>query len=569
MLFIAALFLIIARFLSVWSGTPFPVNLVTSDSMQPSLFEGDVVAWTPAKIDDLSEGDVIVFKSHISWPDEKIVVHRISDIKESSSGKTLLETKGDKNEWVDQAGPHIPEPYIREENLMGKVISVGQVPLKVPFVGLIGLWMNQGLEAITQSTSSKESMNYAGVFAPLMISSVILVALIFILPERAKTFKEKIRLYVFGAKPLNIKKTAAAFLIAYIVFFALIHAFAFDSQTAAVGIDTDSKSDVAIDFGRIKTGSESFPKDLQILNPSTMPVKGIIFGKGDLDSYISKKTFNLSRGQSSSEKLIASAPNATLAGIYSGDIMVYSSPFWLLFPDSFVQSLLDWNAQATVYILDLLSAVILTTLTLLLLVGITFISDKIAIWLIDKSWLKPSKPILKRNHVKKLSSLKNKIKKAPSKSMGWILKITYSESEGKETFFTNYGKPIIASLVLFPILFFINDPIASMILAILFGGAIAYFISCKLRRKIVLTTIIIMIIATAHMLIQSNLIILEQQTDMMQMLSLSVGSIGLYLLILSLLLIPFAAISWAIARLIRNVKEQKDPLLSLEGSCDL
>ena len=82
--------------------------------MSPTLMEGDVVAWTPSNIDDIVEGDVIVFKSSLHWPDEKIVVHKVSKILKDQKGNTILETKGDKNKWTDQAGPHIPEPYIRE-----------------------------------------------------------------------------------------------------------------------------------------------------------------------------------------------------------------------------------------------------------------------------------------------------------------------------------------------------------------------------------------------------------------------------------------------------------------------
>ena len=569
MLFIAALFLIIARFLSVWSGTPFPINLVTSDSMQPTLFEGDVVAWTPTNIEDVEVGDVIVFKSYISWPDEKIVVHRVSNITEKSDGRILLETKGDKNKWTDQAGPHIPEPYIRENNLMGKVISAGQVPLKVPFVGIIGLWINDGLEAISQPTSAKESLNYAGVFAPLAISAIILVILIFILPEQANTFKEKIRMLIFGPKPLNIKKTAALFLIAYIVFLAIIHAFAFDSQTAAVGINAEGDKTAAINFGRIKPGTESFPKNMNIINPSTMPVKGIVFGNGNITDHVSKNTFSLDSGEVNSSKLNAYALNSTASGLYDGKIMVYSSPFWLMFPDPFVEMLLDWNGEATVYILDLLSAIILTALTMLLLIGITFFSEKITSLAIDSSWSHYPRLVLKKKYVKKMISIKNSGKKAVKNSLGWVLDIEYSKPEGKETFFTSYGKPIIASLVLLPFLFITNDPIIAMMLSIVSGGIIAYSISCKIRKKIVLTTLIIMIISSSYMVIQSNFIILEQQKDMMEMLSLSVVATGVYLLIVSFLLIPFAAISWAVTRYIRNVKEQKDPLLALEGTCDL
>jgi len=181
--------------LTVWTGTPFPIDLVTSDSMSPALMEGDIVAWTPINIEDVDVGDVIVFRSYIHWPDEKIVVHRVSDIKTGNKGNLLLETKGDKNDWTDQVGPHIPEPYIREDHLMGKVLSIGQQPLKIPFIGYLGIWINQGLNLLSQPTSSKESLSYAGIFAPLTISVVILVILIFILPEnylkKQKQLKKK------------------------------------------------------------------------------------------------------------------------------------------------------------------------------------------------------------------------------------------------------------------------------------------------------------------------------------------------------------------------------------------
>jgi len=563
------MFLIIARFLSVWAGTPFPIDLVTSDSMTPTLMQGDVVAWTPTRIEDIRTGDIIVFRSYVSWPDEKIVVHRVSNITASQNGQLLLETKGDKNAWTDQAGPHIPEPYIRDNHLMGKVLSIGQVPLKVPFVGIFGLWINQGLETISQPTSSKGSLSYAGIFTPLAISAVILVILIFVLPERAKTFKEKIRYFIFGSKPLNLKRTFFTFLIAYIVFFSVIHTFAFDQQTAAVGINADSTKDASIDFGRIKTGSESFPKNLPVINPSAMPVKGIIFGKGDIGNYLSRHTFNLSQGGSNVTELTASAPNGSINGTFTGDIMVYSSPFWLMFPDEFIQPLVNWNPEATIFILDLIAAVVLTIFTMLLLISITFIGSKTANWLIDSSWCHSSHLILKKSVIERFRIIKKKTKKALGKSMGWIIKIEFGNKEETDSNYSKYVKPIIASIVIFPILFLITDPVTAMVISVIIGGLFAYSISCKVRKKIVLTSLIIMVIAIIHMTIQSNFVILDKYTDNLEILSLSFGVIGVYLLLLSLLLIPLIAISWALTRFIRNLKEQKDPLLSLEGHCDL
>lgn len=531
--------------------------------------EGDVVAWTPTRIQDVEIGDVIVFKSHVHWPDEKILVHRVSDIKYTSNGERLLETKGDKNKWVDQAGPHIPEPYIREKNLMGKVISIGQFPLKVPFVGLLGIWINQGFETISQPTSAKDSVSYAGVFAPLTISAVVLVILVFILPEKAKTVKEKLKHYIIGPRPLNVKRTAISFFIAYVVFFMMIHAFAYDSNTASVGVNAQSNDDVGLDFGRLKHDTNSFPLDLPVNNPSAMAVKGVVFGRDDMEPFVSRKIFQLERGDNTYCRLKSYASNNSVNGTYIGDVVVYSSPFWLMFPNELIEALISWNPEASIFILDFFSAVILTVITMAILLTISIIGDRLSIWVIDRSWCHSSRLILRKNIVKKVSIIKKKAKRLLSRGFGWMLKVEYSKVESSETFFTEYAKPMLASLVIIPILVLISDQMTAMIIAVILGGLLAYMISCKKRKKIVLTVLITMIISVIHMVIQSNIIIFDKGVTMLEILALSFGAIGIYLLMLTLLLVPLAAVSWLIVRGIRNVKERKDPLLSLEGSCDL
>jgi len=567
-LFLAALFLITARFLSVWSETPFPVDLVTSDSMSPSLMKGDVVAWTPAKMEDIEVGDVVVFKSYIRWPDEKLLVHRVTDIKKDSQGNLLLETKGDANDWTDQAGPHIPEPYIREDHLMGKAISIGQQPLKIPFVGYIGIWITEGIESLAQPASSKESFSYIGIFTPLTISVVILVILIFVIPEKAKTIKQEIRQYIFGPKQIGLKKTIIFFLIAYIVSFTMIHCFAFDSTTASVGIGDKSPSSET-NFDRLTQGTESLPTELPIFNPSVTTVKGVIFGRGEVYEYVSRKVFELPSEGSKTVFLTASAANKTQNGSYSGEIMVYSSPFWILFPDDFMQNLCNWNAEATVFCLDFLSAAILTTITAVLLVSITLISKMYSILSIDLSWQHATRLIIKIHIIDKMSERKRNIKKSLGKKIGWISKTDLGEIDMEEDPTKSFVKPVLASLIIIPILFFINDQVIAMVLAVIITGVIAYFISCKIRRKIILTAVLTISIAITHMIVQSNLIIIEKNQELMETFSFSLGTIGIYLLILGLLLVPLSLISWFIVRQIRNLKERKEPLLILEGKCDL
>ena len=92
--------------------------------------------------------------------------------------------------------------------------------------------------------------------------------------------------------------------------------------------------------------------------------------------------------------------------------MIYSSPFWMMFPDEFIQNLYNWNSEATVFILDLLSAIILTFITMFLLISITFIGDKFTILITDRSWHHPSKLIIKKGAIKRLSIIRKKIKRS-------------------------------------------------------------------------------------------------------------------------------------------------------------
>ncbi|MGB9637103.1 MAG: signal peptidase I, partial [Thermoplasmata archaeon] len=106
-LFIAVVLILLARFVSITEEHPMPVSVVTSGSMEPTLSRGDIVFWYPCKITDVHAGDIIVYKSYIEK--DKYVLHRVIDIKEEN-GEIMLVTKGDANEYPDQAGAHIVEP---------------------------------------------------------------------------------------------------------------------------------------------------------------------------------------------------------------------------------------------------------------------------------------------------------------------------------------------------------------------------------------------------------------------------------------------------------------------------
>ena len=439
LLFIAVLLLIVARFLSVLSGTPFPLSLITANSMSPALMEGDVVAWAPANIEGIQVGDVIVFKSWVGWPEERYVVHRVVEIK-TIWNKPSFVTKGDANSWIDQAGPHVVEPYVTDKNFVGKTISIGQQPLKIPFVGIIGIWANEGFKSLAQPTSAKGPLTYVGVFAPLTIAVILLVISFFVLPEKTKTIKEKIRLYIFGFRTTNIKKIFLSFLLIYLILLTAIHFFAYDSTSASLGIG-EFPDESSVKLGSISPGRTSTTKYIPVINPGIFPVKGILFGNGELSTFVDRKTFEVEPGGTIKVAITATAPNASKNGTYAGDIMIYSSPLWYIFPEEVIQGIYAFSGKGAVICFDILSACILTALTVFFIVSTEYSTRKYNSWKIDISWHHVSRLFLKKGIGQRMSYSKRKIKQFLGQKTGWILKIDLLEIDPK--------KSILASLLSF------------------------------------------------------------------------------------------------------------------------
>ena len=99
---------------------------IASGSMTPNIYKGDVVIIekTEGEFDNVQEGQVIAYKY-----DGVIIVHRL--VKKLKSGEEYyFYSKGDANNDVDA--------YKITEDMM-----IGVVRVKVPFVGLPTVWLNE------------------------------------------------------------------------------------------------------------------------------------------------------------------------------------------------------------------------------------------------------------------------------------------------------------------------------------------------------------------------------------------------------------------------------------------
>lgn len=108
------------------SGTEYPLSVVVSGSMRPSLNVGDLVVVKAVPPSELKVGDVIVF--HNPLRKQELIVHRIVDIVIADDGKRYFNTKGDANFLTDKDrwGVLVPEDLVE-----GKVVFV------IPYIGLL------------------------------------------------------------------------------------------------------------------------------------------------------------------------------------------------------------------------------------------------------------------------------------------------------------------------------------------------------------------------------------------------------------------------------------------------
>ena len=97
---------------------------IGSDSMNPIYYRGDAIIYYKTAIDDIKEGDILVFQSA-----DAVITHRVTRIIERGN-KIFFQTKGDNNESVDSN-------FVDEENVLGTVKYI------VKYIGYPTVWLNE------------------------------------------------------------------------------------------------------------------------------------------------------------------------------------------------------------------------------------------------------------------------------------------------------------------------------------------------------------------------------------------------------------------------------------------
>ena len=118
--------------LKVVTGSPSPVVVVLSGSMEPAFHRGDLLFLT--LLDTPFEvGEIVVY--NLAGRDIPIV-HRILEVREMENGETKLLTKGDNNPGNDRGLYNPGQLWLERNDIQGRVRG------NLPYVGYLTILMN-------------------------------------------------------------------------------------------------------------------------------------------------------------------------------------------------------------------------------------------------------------------------------------------------------------------------------------------------------------------------------------------------------------------------------------------
>lgn len=179
--------LILLASLRVILGVESPLFVVSSGSMMPTLNIGDIIVVQKVMPEQLSIGDIVVFRNPYA-PYGSPIVHRIVNIRVDEKGNYKIATVGDAiGRGLDQFSP------------WDASLLIGRVVLRIPYIGNLYLFIS------TEGKILSENRSVIIVFVII----ILLIAFLFFGDEGKKKAQKKVwsytnLLYIFAINLLLI-----------------------------------------------------------------------------------------------------------------------------------------------------------------------------------------------------------------------------------------------------------------------------------------------------------------------------------------------------------------------------
>lgn len=367
LIIIALLLILTSRMVAYAGGEKLasPVAVVSSDSMEPTMNVGDMVFWSPATIESVSENDIIVFRSDSH--EEELVTHRVIEVRENN-GQTELITKGDNNENPD------PSPVTQSE-LLGKIVGVNNAPLKLPFVGHIWLSLTTTLGVILANIGGPEML--MGV--PLVTAVMMIILILALSPDEDNS--ELADLVLRGREQkIDFLKMFVVLLIAFSL--VILPSLFYGSDTKEISIGVGEEAGPGDEtFSHVRPGQE-INGNQTVSNQGALSSRLYIKSGGEAGDWtrFEKSYVKVERRSDKKISYTVYVPEDAEQGQYTAEIQNQNSAHWAMYPDGFVINVMDTYPEHGPLYLALLTILLLASLSLATIIILSFLFREFITW---------------------------------------------------------------------------------------------------------------------------------------------------------------------------------------------
>ncbi|MHC1598995.1 MAG: signal peptidase I [Candidatus Methanofastidiosia archaeon] len=320
---------------------PVGMSYVETSSMEPQLKEGDGFFIIPSQlVSSFSVGDVVVFNAE-NYP-YKFLTHRI--VGETPQG---FITQGDNNTFTDQGGTYV-EPYVKHEQIVGKVLQFNGNIVTIPYFGTIIFSLSNFLSSLSTKLFLFIGVSSGSDRLGQLIVGFGLLSFIAIVTDLLSLKKKKPKYNRETKNEAKSQHTIYLFFIIFIVFATTVSVMSMSQSNKVDLIATEGSTNTrAVHLG------DTVEQFLDITNRGFLPIHVFVQGRDSIVS-LSTTSFTLRNGETRRVAYEVTAPRTP--GYYQEYISV--DVYMGILPYDATTTLREQSKYLPIIIMDLLALVL-------------------------------------------------------------------------------------------------------------------------------------------------------------------------------------------------------------------